>query len=113
MNISKDSLDMFDEQGRIFYFILPEDSEKALSLWSYTDNSVIFRPFTIKPGSPEQTSELQTNNCQLLFAFSFFSDQVAFSWEHNFLRIFVFQNLKYRPKPFSVRGVYTGKNLNL
>ena len=69
MNISKDSFDMFDEQERIFYFILPEDSEKALSLWSYTDNSVIFRPFTIKPGSPEQTSELQTNNCCLQFTF--------------------------------------------
>lgn len=111
MNISKDSLDMFDEQERIFYFILPEDSEKALSLWSYTDNSVIFRPFTIKPGSPEQTSELQTNNCCLQF--TFFRDQVAFSWEHNFLRIFVFQNSKYRPKPFLLRGVYKGKHLNL
>ena len=110
MNISKDSFDMCDEQERIFYFILPEDSEKALSLWSYTDNSVIFRPFTIKPGSPEQTSELQTNNCCLQF--TLLSDQVAFSWEHNFLKIFVFQNSKYRPKPFSVRGAYTGKRLN-
>ena len=112
MNISKDSFDMFDEQEEYFMeCILPEDSEKALSLWSYIDYSIMFRPITIKPGLPEQTSELQTNNCCLQF--TFFSDQVAFSWEHNFLWIFVFQNLKYRPKPFLFRGVYKGKHLNL
>ena len=112
MNISKDSFDMFDEQEEYFMeCILPKDSKKALSLWSYIDYSIMFRPITIKPGLPEQTSELQTNNCCLQF--TFFSDQVAFSCEHNFLRIFVFQNSKYRPKPFSVRGVYTGKRLNL
>lgn len=82
MNISKDSFDMFDEQEEYFMeCILPEDSKKALSLWSYIDYSIMFRPITIKPGLPEQTSELQTNNCCLQF--NFFSDQVAFSWEHN------------------------------
>lgn len=93
MNISKDSFDIFDEQEEYFMeCILPEDSEKALSLWSYTDNSIMFRPITIKPGSPEQTSELQTNNCCLQF--TFFSDQVAFSWEHNFFKNICVSELK-------------------
>lgn len=70
MNISKDSFDIFDEQEEYFMeCILPEDSEKALSLWSYTETQLCSDQSQLSQGhlSKPQSYKLITVVCSLLF----------------------------------------------